>query len=527
MVDGIESDPENPDKDKYPLETLLSNVKKIYADWDNAPIKESIYDLLRFDAYGRDRQTDANAYQASHLEHLLYVGAISGNNGFAHRTNANEISDPDGNEGTDDDNTIEANMRRHGHGESVGYMTLNDSLFSLGASRDGTMGANLGTFELAFDGSGINKGQDRVFRRSTYFANANRDNYKFQFSWDYPVLQFLSGACVGDAGVTNNDPDHLALNGGNLNGDSDPDTNAYIPYSANGTFMRDLSSWSFGWVIRACWEGEGPYYTTQGATVSGNVYTYYRPDGSIYANVVKTDPGDASTWTYVYPVDPSASYDKADPASGQRFNRYKYQWNTDYYMMRGENNTNYVPKDNDGNTEPDSSTDPQYRTYTEVVPEQSADRECVSHEEAIFRNFQWMLNEKKIVMVIPLWLRASFCGEIESCLYQIMEGNGLSGLSNARKFRGNGVWAKLNAGSTRDDSVQSTIPGDYRMIFLSARCRKPCLTWAQSRPAKYGIRSRGAKPRPVRWVTTWWPWPGSGSPRAPWSRAARIMSISS
>ena len=79
-----------------------------------------------------------------------------------------------------------------------------------------------------------------------------------------------------------------------------------------------------------------------------------------------------------------------------------------------------------------------------------------------------MLNEKKIVMVIPLWLRASFCGQIESCLYQIMEGNGLAGLSHARKYRGNGVWAKLNQGNTRDDSVQSSIPGDYRMIFLSA-----------------------------------------------------------
>jgi hypothetical protein len=453
----------------YPLATLLSNVKKIYADWDNAPIKESIYDLLRYDAYGRDRRTDANAYQASHLEHLLYVGAVSGNIGYAHKQDANEIAGAD-------DNTIEGNMRRNGHGESLGYMTLNDSLFALGASRDGTMGADKGTYELAFDGSGVNKGKDRVFRRSTYFANGSRNSYKFQFDWNYPVLQFLSGACVGDAGVTNNDPDHTALNGGKLVGTTTPATNDYIPYSANGTFMRDLSSWSFGWVIRTCWEGEGPYYTTQGMTKSGNVYTYYRPDGKIYAYVTKDGdhPEDPTKWTYVYPVD--ASYDKADPASsGQRFNRYKYQWNTDYFMMRGENNVNYVPKDSDGNTEPDSSTDPQYRTYTELVPEQSADRECASHEEAIFRNFQWMLNEKKIVMVIPLWLRTTFCGEIESCLYQIMEGNGLAGLSHARKYRGNGVWAKLNAGNTRDDSVQSSIPGDFRMIFLSMPLQKALL----------------------------------------------------
>ena len=306
----------------YPLATLLSNVKKIYADWDNAPIKESIYDLLRYDAYGRDRKTDVNAYQASLLEHLLYVGAVSGNIGYAHLANGNEIAGSD-------DNTIEGNMRRHGHGESLGYMTLNDSLFALGASRDGTLGADLGTYELAFDGSGVNKGKDRVFRRSTYFANGSRDSYKFQFDWNYPVLQFLSGACVGDAGISTEG----SLHGGNDDGGLG--VNQYIPYSANGTFMRDLSSWSFGWVIRTCWEGEGPYYTTQGATQEGNVYTYYRPDGSIYANVTKTDPGIPATWTYEYPI--KASYDKADPAlPTQRFNRYKYQWNTDYYMMRGE-----------------------------------------------------------------------------------------------------------------------------------------------------------------------------------------------
>ncbi|HOD15589.1 MAG TPA: hypothetical protein PKI31_12750, partial [Spirochaetota bacterium] len=451
--------------DTYPLETLLSNVKKIYADWDNTPIKESIYDLIRFDVWGRDRQTDTNAYQASFLEHLLYVGAISGNIGYAHRSNANEIRDPD-NDGNTDDDTIEDVMRQHGHGESLGYMTLNDSLFAMGSGRDdGGVGANMGTYELAFDGSGRNKGWDRTFRRSTSFTNAQRDTYRFQFDWNYPVLWFTSGACAGDAGVSREG----ALNGGNEDGNIG--NNQYIPYSANGILTRDLSSWSFAHVIRSCWEGEGPYYSTQGATQSGNVYTYYRPDGSIYAHVTKTDPVDASTWTYVYPVD--ASYDKQDPAdTGQRWNRYKAVWNSDYYMMRDEDDgNNWVPTDSNGDQIPDggsSSTNPACRTYTEIIPEKSADRECASYEEAIYRNFQFVVNEKKIVFIVPLWLRNTIagCAEVEACLYQIMEGNGLAGLSAARKYRGNGVWAKLNAGSTRDDSVQSTIPGDFRMLFL-------------------------------------------------------------
>jgi hypothetical protein len=444
----------------YPLATLLSNAKKIYMDWDHAQIKESIYDLIRYDAFGRDRRTDVNALEASHLEHLLYVGALSGNIGFAHGGNKNEL------ENTGNSASFEGVANAHGHGEGLGYLTLNDSLFAMQGGADDSMSwmgiDPMGTYDLAFESDGRNKGRDRTFRRSTSFTDAQSPNYKFQFDWNYPALQFLSGACVGDAGVSTDGSLHGGNNSGNLT------NNQYIPYSANGTYTRDLSSWTFGWIIRSCWEGEGPYYSTQGATQSGNVYTYYRPDGKIYAYVTKTNPGDAATWTYVYPVD--ASYDKVDPAdAGQRWNRYKATWNTDYYMIRGEDNNNYVPRDSTGDTIPDTSANPQCRTYTEMIPEKSANRECASFEEAMYRNFQYVILEKKIVFVVPLWLRVTvmgICNE-ESALFQIIEGNGLAGLSAARLYRGNGVWAKLNAGSTRDDSVQSTIPGDYRMLFMS------------------------------------------------------------
>ena len=144
-------------------------------------------------------------------------------------------------------------------------------------------------------------------------------------------------------------------------------------------------------------------------------------------------------------------------------------------MIRGENNVNYVPRDSNGDAVPDGSSNgaPNFRTYTEIIPEKSANRECASHEEAMYRNFQYVILEKKIVFVVPLWLKVIVsvvgCDTVEeAALFQIIEGNGLAGLSAARLYRGNGVWAKLNAGSTADSSVQSTIPGDFRMLFLSA-----------------------------------------------------------
>lgn len=453
---------------EYPLARLLQNVKKCYANWDTAQIKESIYDMIRYDIYGRDRQTDINAYSVSFLEHLLYTSAISLNIGYQHRPNTNELNNPSG-----DNYSAEQVGRKNGHGNQTGYVTLNDSLFALMTSRDAiadAIGAEVGMYELGFDGSGNNKGQDRVFRRYHSFTNAVRDSYKFKFSWNFPVLQFMQGAGVGDAGYSYDG----TLNGGNENGNAGFDQ--YIPYSRNGTYMKDLATWTFSWVIRACWEGEGPYYSKQGATNAGNLYTYYRPDGSIYCQVNKTDP---NNWTYSYPV--SATYDKTDPDnSSQRHNRYKASWNTDYMMIRTEasleqgfTEKNWGIKDSNGDTVPDQVTDPQYRTYNEIYPEPStsiigANRECSTYEEAIYRNFQWVANEKKYTIIIPLWLRTSVLGlAIEAALFQILEGNGFVGLSCARSFRGNGVWAKQNNGNTGDSSPISNIPGDYRIIILS------------------------------------------------------------
>ena len=69
--------------------------------------------------------------QASHLEHLLYVGAISGNIGFAHGGNANETRDTGGNENPDDEVVCNA----HGHGEVSGYSPLMIPSFPSGRGR--------------------------------------------------------------------------------------------------------------------------------------------------------------------------------------------------------------------------------------------------------------------------------------------------------------------------------------------------------------------------------------------------------
>jgi hypothetical protein len=736
---------------EYPLASFFKNVKKLYINWDNAQIKESIYDSIRYDMYGRDRKdSSSGAFATSILEHLLYLGAIAGNYGYEWKRNTNEMYELDT---SDPKYLFNKFQREHGHGKHTGYLTLNDSFFSLQLQDDQTTIGNLSLYQEAFDngdpdGDGTpnpgvvpvntpNLNQKMNVFRSVNSFNADpvstpssMDKYQYIFSANYPVLRCLNGPSAGDYGV----PD-----GGNPNPTgSAPGQDQYAPYVPNGKGMMDVSSWGFAHVVRACWEGEGPYYSTQGAVQGGNTFTYYRPDGTVYAYVDKTDP---SNPIYRYPV--SSDYDKEDPQKpGQRWNRYKDSWNTDNYVIRTDSinqgqsqslNTSQIipfekiiqywaPTDVDGDaraditfgsiqlagriypnsrrivcshtnfnsaahgipssgvnslcngmsisaeelspsgetfvssdviqantyilslvdnvdcgrcrsytdssgppdtcidkppcavpqgsdmgtngptnwggsptmTKPTTNYDPanpenfknikftfsiqlngttqlgipiindiqrptdlsddpldtKYlsngdllilenrvhegmivqgpglstpepkiksitrdssgfiisivltenvildsggpkkftfvnastsRTYYEIIPENSPDRECTSIEEAMFRNFQWVMNEKKMVLIVPQYIylnnKNTIMGpvKIESALYQIIEGNGITGLSTARRSRDNGVWVKANKGDTSDASCKrentSAIPGDFRVTVLASPTR--------------------------------------------------------
>ena len=474
----------------YPLAYTLKNVKKAYINWDTAQIKESIYDLLRVDMFGRDRKNDPNAFSASFLEHLLYLGSIGINFGFEHKANANEVTD---NPVYDAYSTV---LREHGHGRQIGYVTLNDVLFSIQSQKNPLAG--VGNYELGFEevdvnneATLVNKGRNRTFRSKNNFTSDNRAQYKFAFSVNYPAAWFLTGPTIGDFGVGKD------LNGGNVKGGAGVDE--FIPYSPTGKAINDMTSYTFAAVTRTCWEGEGPYYykDPSAPTVTKNGFTgkkYLRPDGRIYALV-------NNSGEYFYPADGGNDIDEDSEghSDGQRENRYRATWNTDYYMIeqehlqQGETVKYYVPIEKEGpndylgrstieasvapfETNPDGTKKylAQCRSYSEIIPENYAGRGCASQEEAMFRNYQFLMNEKKIAFILPFWAAGEpqvlFNSDlvragIESAVFQVLEANGLSGFGAARKFRANNVWAKANTNGT------SNVPGDYRMIVMAMPIR--------------------------------------------------------
>ncbi len=446
---------EKDGKKVYPMDLAGRNLRGMGFDPDTIDVDRSIYDMLRYDVWGRDRLNDNNAWPASFFESLIFLTHATSHHGWK-KADTNEVtnsSDP---------------RADHGHGTYIEDLTLNDSLFSIKTHKT----ADLGIYDISLQQTDGN----HIYRTKTSFRKSEIDglysgtvtggdkDYRLFYDQDYGVLQFLAGPGPGDLGT----PD-----GGNPDGNS-VGLNQYFAYAPKGLHETQLSSWTMGWGVRACFGGEGPYYyadpDAQTVNTGGQIYyKYFRPDGKVYALV------NSDRTSYLYPTEDGDAEDE-DTAKlpynyrRQRANRYKSQWQSDYYMSHysGLMGEEYYTIDNSsGDTVikqvSDAGDQAGCLTYRESVTETDPDRACASQEEAFFRNFQWVMTEKKMVLIIPLYLELelSGIGLGKGVVFQILECHGWSGLADIRIFEDNHVWAK------KGESGNSTIPGDYRMEVVS------------------------------------------------------------
>jgi hypothetical protein len=452
----------------YPFEVMLSYLRNTGFDPDNLDVERSIYDLLRYDVWGRDRISDPEAWPTPYLEGLLFLTFATTHHGWQDGGNTSEV-------------TVSTDSRtEHGHGAYVENLTLNDTLFSMNIKKTYNL---LGIYDMGLKPTDGN----HLYRTRTPFTLSEVDtlhtgtvsgddkDYRFFYDGNYTALQFLASG-AGDLGS----PD-----GGNPDGRS-LGMNQYMAYDPTGLQETQLASWTMGWGIRACFRGEGPYYyadpNAETVSVNGQTYRkYLRPDGKIYA-LVSLDGS-----TYLYPTDDG---DAEDTGTGvlsfnnkrQRANRYKSQWRSDYYvshftvdaLLSANDEQKYYTIDNSsGDTVlTEISGDPNASAgslvYNELIAETDPARACASPEEALFRNYQWVMHEKKMVFILPMYMEYNLFQvlDLKAVSYIIIEGNGSSGLSLARKFRERGVWAK------KGESGLSSIPGDYR-VELVAQANSP------------------------------------------------------
>ncbi|MFW5860871.1 MAG: hypothetical protein ACOCWZ_01365 [Spirochaetota bacterium] len=459
-------------------------------------LERSLRRMVTYNAYG-ERRGEAS-YRLSYLDHMLFTLASSYDFGYKTKVGGSH-DEPYANDG-------DGKGTSHTHGESTdGIITLNDSLYSM------TNGAKHADVKLGFIPI-INKYYDAyklcldyrlsqgdyIYRSSEPFTKNEASQYKFYMGYDFPTLCLMSGFSAGDAGIPNGGVSAFRPGANTTSGD---DYKTYYPKVANGLGELNTGRWTMGWIARACWEGEGPYYynpekagkSSEKAYYdidndgsSESCYVYRRPDGKIYAYVHKPD-GDPQNWTYFYPAEGNEPID--EEALGQRANRYHARWHTDYYLLRSDYSNNhenvryYSPAStvegtdylmhaindpqNDKDDDDASTNTAGCLWYDEVVPEGSSVRECASQEEAMYRNFQWLMLEKKFVFVIPM---RSYVNEpigldicpitrvhMDSPVITIIEANGVVGLAEAKKGSQNGYWVKKKAGG------QSTLPADARI----------------------------------------------------------------
>ncbi len=271
----------------YPLKKMLDNLKALQWDPEETDIERSINHLTRYDIFGRNRETDPDAYHTSHLEHFLFFASVSSNMGYDDGGITGEITD-----------ITNANFS-HGHGEFVGSATLNDSLYAMKTSE--TLG--FGMYDLSFK----SEDKNHLYRCRKPFNIANKEDYRFYFDQNYKIGLFLGGT-PGDMGSPEG--------GISLKDESgEPILNSYRAYCPTGFMDDNIALNTVTGAIRCCWTAEGPFYyaSSNAPTIfmpdDGKTYNvYYSPTGTVYAYVHKPDNG-SDNWEYYYPVDGDQAYE--------------------------------------------------------------------------------------------------------------------------------------------------------------------------------------------------------------------------
>lgn len=319
--------------------TLFDLKNNCGIDFETYQLEPSLKRMAEYNGLGQLRSSAG--YKVSYLDHLLYTLKMANEFGYLTRkvntSPYNDSLEPYQNNyrsGFENGGNM-GGLTARLHGRPFdGIMSVNDSLYSMtSGQKEGRSSSQnftmwwLGAYNLALDcrvagGSwdgktgGLvtsttlwNRGQgDYVFRSKSSFTTAQASNYKFYLGSDFPTLALLSGASAGDAGIPNGGRGGITPTSNDTAIGTNNDFRTYYPYVGNGLGELNTGRWTMGWIARACWEGEGPYYyadpNASTEVIAGKTYyKYFRPDGRIYALVHKANPSNPATWEYFYPVD--------------------------------------------------------------------------------------------------------------------------------------------------------------------------------------------------------------------------------
>ncbi|BCS95285.1 hypothetical protein DSLASN_09170 [Desulfoluna limicola] len=265
----------------YPLGVLGRNFDRMAWDMEGARIEESIYDLLRYDLWGRDRVSDPEAFHTSFLENLMFFASLGSHIGYL-----------DGGETNEGLASSHPNYD-HGHGEGAGTITVNDTLFAMKTHKT----AGLGMYQIALQ----DDDWKYMFRARAPYTVSSTDAdmapYGFRYDQNYPIGLMVAGT-PGDMGSPEGGKPKMVS-------DDEPALNGYRPYCPTGVEDDNIALNTMSASMRAAWHAEGPYYCTAktGETVAFDGRSWevtHTPGGRVYAWIHKPSE-DPESWEYYYP----------------------------------------------------------------------------------------------------------------------------------------------------------------------------------------------------------------------------------
>lgn len=308
---------------------------------------------------------------------------------------------------------------------TYGQLNLGDSLWALQSKMQSSDTIN---FNYIMTSS---KNRGRVFKNGTSLTGTNG------IDLNTPELALLETESIGSA----------------------------LPIDSSGTDLvyRNTIPWVLNWTKRVTYSGYGPYYNKNKKDSSGN---FLAPDGAIarYANLTE--------------------------------NRYKPTWQTAKYKICVSNATTTLTNCKDigmGGTEyaglassacatlpvdpgvvaPCTNTNNPGTGYTIFEISKTDDERAVnSDEEAFYKNFQWLLYEKRFVVIIPASAKLDGTLTFQEALFIIAIGNGLKGMMSLKPYcsssapsscggTSNGTWSKNPSISLRNTTVTVPAPPPY------------------------------------------------------------------
>ncbi|MEM7181034.1 MAG: hypothetical protein AAF518_08980 [Spirochaetota bacterium] len=407
------------------LDKLAENIGLLEFSQTTTGLDTTLKNMLRLDFKGLDRSFSNNgSSNISSLEHLFFVLSLVDSYGFAW-----DMSDVancgDSNSGTACNNWIT--------GTTSGEMTVGDTLWSL----QSVIQSSSSTFNFK-NILYLSSESRNIFKNNVELSTSNST----PVSMNTRVLRLLETESLGA-------------------------TKDITDTSTDNVYAKTVP-WVMNWIKRVLFEGYGPYYNKNRTDSSGN---FLALDGTQLKYTNSWSTGD-----YKICLGKDANSDGTVDT---------YRW-----VGLGGN-------ESDGSTiiHPTSAcssypSPPSNKSWTYTIQEISktdSERAVSSDEEAFYKNFQWLLYEKRFVVVIPARAKLHSSVPFEEGLFIIAIGNGLKGMMGLKPNCGasnlqtecgtyNGVWASDTSSSKTltlksyssqgtDLTTFSDVPGDSVLLI--------------------------------------------------------------